>query len=83
MRNINTGNADTSLNLPNFLTHIHTKFSIQIGNHEVAVVEDQGADALFGGNHFGRHQKEEGSTGGGLCIASLRGGNGPSGRGLW
>lgn len=34
------------------------------GNHEVAVVEDQGADALFGGNHFGRHQKEEGGAGG-------------------
>ena len=33
------------------------------GNHEVAVMEDQGADALFGGNHFGRHQKEEGGAG--------------------
>ena len=43
------------------------------GNHEVAVVEDQGADALFGGNHFGRHQKEESGAGGGLRIASLRG----------
>ena len=43
------------------------------GNPEVAVVEDQGADSLFGGNHFGRHQKEESGAGGGLRIASLRG----------
>lgn len=32
-------------------------------NHEVAVVKDEGADALFGGDHFRRHQKEEGRAG--------------------
>lgn len=32
-------------------------------NHEVAVVKNEGADALFGGNHFRRHQKEEGRAG--------------------
>ena len=35
-----------------------------VGHHEVAVVEDEGADALFRRNHFRRHQKEEGGTGG-------------------
>lgn len=35
-----------------------------VGHHEVAVVEDEGADALFRRNHFRCHQKEEGGAGG-------------------